>query len=124
MTPTYACKNGSRRYRYYTCLNALQRGRQACPSKSLPAPALEEFVIEQIQKLAQKSSGAAVASRDLIAELTDWGTLPAEEQARRLQRWVQCVEYDGGRGKLSITLHSDVATQAQATNGRARNKKE
>src|SRR5262249_13923869 len=41
MTPTYACRNGAKRYHYYMCSGVLKRGRQSCPSRSVPAGAIE-----------------------------------------------------------------------------------
>ena len=40
--------NGSRRYRYYVCTQASRRGWDTCPSKSLPAGVIEQFVIDQL----------------------------------------------------------------------------
>jgi site-specific DNA recombinase len=83
MSPTYAQKNG-RRYRYYVCQSACKRGRQVCPSKSLPAAVIEDWVIEQVRKhIGAEESGEPV----------DW--------LRRVER----VDYDGSRGKVSIRLH-------------------
>jgi site-specific DNA recombinase len=49
MTPTHASKRGTKRYRYYVCSSAQKRGWQTCPSKSLPAGEIEQFVVEQIR---------------------------------------------------------------------------
>jgi site-specific DNA recombinase len=54
MTPNYASKDG-KRYRYYVCSNALKRGYDHCPSKSVPAGTMEEIVVEQISKVSQDS---------------------------------------------------------------------
>ena len=48
MSHTFTSR-GSRRYRYYTCTNATKRGRQACPSGSLPAIEIENAVVDQIR---------------------------------------------------------------------------
>src|SRR5262249_30523315 len=47
MTPTHASKNGGPRYRYYVCTNAIQRGRKACPSGSLPNAAVRHWDVQQ-----------------------------------------------------------------------------
>ena len=52
MTPSHSAK-GVRRYRYYTCTNAQKRGWHACPSKSLPADAIERLVLERIRGLGR-----------------------------------------------------------------------
>jgi site-specific DNA recombinase len=53
MTPAHTTRKGSQRYRYYTCSAAQKRGWQTCPSKSIPAAAIEQLVIAQIQRLGR-----------------------------------------------------------------------
>lgn len=50
MTPSFVAK-GNKRYRYYICSNAMQKGWRVCPSKSVPAGQIEEFVVDKIQRL-------------------------------------------------------------------------
>src|SRR6202040_4171319 len=49
MTPAHTTRGGTRRYRYYVCSNAQKRGWDTCPSKSVPAAQIEQFVVEQIR---------------------------------------------------------------------------
>jgi site-specific DNA recombinase len=53
MTPSFAVKNRGRRYRYYVCCNAQHRGWQSCPSKSLPAVAIEQVSLKGVHDLIQ-----------------------------------------------------------------------
>jgi site-specific DNA recombinase len=53
MTPSFSSKNKSLRYRYYVCCNAQRRGWAACPSKSIPATQIEQFVVERVGSLFQ-----------------------------------------------------------------------
>ncbi len=48
MTPSHTTR-GARRYRYYVCAAAQRRGWDGCPSKSIPAAQIEQFVLEQIK---------------------------------------------------------------------------
>jgi site-specific DNA recombinase len=48
MTPAHSTKKG-KRYRYYTCTAAQKNGWHTCPSKSIPACEIEQFVVEQIR---------------------------------------------------------------------------
>jgi len=48
MSHTFTTR-GNRQYRYYTCTNAVKRGRAACPSGSLPAIEIEAAVVDQIR---------------------------------------------------------------------------
>jgi site-specific DNA recombinase len=52
MTPTHATKGG-KRYRYYVCSSAQKRGRERCPSQSVPAGQMERIVVAQISKLGR-----------------------------------------------------------------------
>ena len=53
MSPTHSTRNGNKRYRYYVCTNAQKRGWHNCPSKSIPAPEIERFVVDQIKRIGQ-----------------------------------------------------------------------
>jgi site-specific DNA recombinase len=54
MTPTYSCKNQTTRYRYYVCCSAQKRGFATCPSKAIPAGAIEQLVLERIRQLGNE----------------------------------------------------------------------
>jgi site-specific DNA recombinase len=51
MAHTYT-KKKNRLYRYYVCTTAQKQGRAACPTPSLPAQEIEDFIVEQIRQLA------------------------------------------------------------------------
>jgi site-specific DNA recombinase len=88
MTPAHTTK-GDRRYRYYTCTTAQKRGWNACPTKSIPAGDVEQFVVDQIQcigkdplLLQQTLAQARVQEEARVAELeTEQRTLE-RDQAR------------------------------------------
>jgi site-specific DNA recombinase len=48
MVYSYSSK-GRRKYPYYVCRNAKQKGWATCPSKSLPARAIEESEVGRIR---------------------------------------------------------------------------
>ena len=50
MLHTYTVKR-SRRYRYYVCLTAQQKGWDACPTKSVAAQVIEDSVVDKIRSL-------------------------------------------------------------------------
>ena len=56
MHHTYTAKGG-RRYRYYVCATAQQRGWDACPSKSLPAQQIEDSVVDACPRAGPESAG-------------------------------------------------------------------
>ncbi|MGF1580272.1 MAG: recombinase family protein [Gemmataceae bacterium] len=80
MMPTHTTKP-EKRYRYYVCCQAQKRGWHTCPSKSIAAGQIEQFVVEQIrgigkdpslvrETLAQARSVANAQRKELKAELT------------------------------------------------------
>ena len=76
MTPAHTTRKGGLRYRYYTCVHAQKSGWQRCPAKSIPAQAIEQLVIEQIQRLGQdplvlEQMLATVRQQD-EARVTEW----------------------------------------------------
>jgi site-specific DNA recombinase len=52
MSHTYT-KKGSTLYRYYVCHRAQKQGWDICPSPSLPAGQIEDFVVDQIRRIGQ-----------------------------------------------------------------------
>ena len=82
MTPTFTTRGGNRRYKYYVCCEAQRRGRGACPSKSIPAGPIEEFVIDRVRCIGRdpelQEQVIAEARRQDEARLAD---LAAEEKA-------------------------------------------
>jgi site-specific DNA recombinase len=48
MSHSYSTRQ-NRRYRYYVCTNAQKRGWHTCPSPSIPAAEVEQFVVDQIK---------------------------------------------------------------------------
>jgi site-specific DNA recombinase len=101
MTSSQTTK-ATRRYRYYVCRRAQQRGWRSCPAPSLPAGPLEELVVRQLPALVP-----ALAPEAFRAV---WQTLPLAEQARLLQRLVERVNYDAAQQTVSIAFHPDAGT--------------
>ena len=88
MHHTYTAKAG-RRYRYYVCATAQQRGWDACPSKSLPAQQIEDSVAEHVRALARNPQVVAETLRHVQEQSAAGATeLRAELQAgeRELRR--------------------------------------
>jgi site-specific DNA recombinase len=124
MSPGYACRKGHLRYRYYLCSHAQKHGRQACPSPSIPAAALERFVVEQIQILVsdtERLRAMACAARDANPDVPEakepipedtldpaaWEQLSVARQGELLRRLVRRIDYDGAAAKVRITFHPD-----------------
>jgi site-specific DNA recombinase len=56
MIHSYSVKEGGKRYRYYVCTKAQKHGWDACPSKSIPAAQIENFVVGQIRRIGNDES--------------------------------------------------------------------
>jgi len=77
---------GNKRYRYYVCGYAQKHGWRECPSPSLPAKELEDFVVEQIKGLGKDPTILAEALRatqaHMEAEIADMERQRAEVEER------------------------------------------
>jgi site-specific DNA recombinase len=83
MGHTYSSK-GSKRYRYYVCLNAQKRGWDTCQSKPVPAAEIEGFVVEQIRAIGTDPTVVAETVKQARAEVqAQLAELKAED--RRLE---------------------------------------
>jgi len=85
MAHSYSSK-GATRYRYYVCCHAQKKGWKSCPSPSVPAEQIEQFVVEQIRAIGQDPR----MLRETIAEAMtqtheDLKKLTAEQSALRRQ---------------------------------------
>ena len=113
MTPAHATKKGGKRYRYYNCLNAQKRGWDACPTKSVPAQEIENFVVEQIRGIGNDPA----LIRETVRQVVEQGEArrKALEQEQRvidrdLARWNGEV-----RGLIGDHSQSGIARMADLT---------
>ena len=131
MTPSSTRKKG-RLYRYYTCMNAITAGHDACPVRSVAAGEIEGAVIGQVRALLRAPEIRARAERmaptlaaaDLHAALDGfealWDELFPAEQARILQLLVEKVTIatDGAdirlRAEGLASVVADITAQAAA----------
>jgi site-specific DNA recombinase len=100
---------GTRRYRYYVCTAAQKHGWHTCPAPAVPAGAIEQLVCAHVPAALPEG----VAANNAMA----WDTLAPAEQAQRLRRLIQRVDYDGTQGQVSILCQPEggqVAVQAPA----------
>ena len=93
MIHTYTSK-GTRRYRYYECISAQKYGWDRCPSKSIPALEIEQFVVKEIQRTNHTGSAPQFPGE----------VCSTAEQANALAQLVDRIEYDGRSGDLCISL--------------------
>jgi hypothetical protein len=128
MTHTYVRKKETL-YRYYVCINAHQRGWNACETKSVSAPLLEGAVIENIRRFAQQPailSGVLRRLEELRAESGEtqvtepadvqeallrfdllWDHLATWEKECFIRALVATVKYDGRTDSVTVGFHSE-----------------
>jgi site-specific DNA recombinase len=92
-------KKKDRKYPYYVCLNAQRKGRAVCPSKSLPAGAIEESVLGRIREANQG-----------ICDLREWKQLDRKRQVEVLQSSVGRIGYNGVTRQIAIRFHANQIT--------------
>jgi len=68
MIHCYTARN-NRRYRYYVCVKAQKEGWDTCPSKSVPAVEIENFVVDQIRSLGRNPELASKVLEQARAQL-------------------------------------------------------
>jgi site-specific DNA recombinase len=93
MTPSYTQK-GAKRYRYYVCTNAHQRGYDHCPARTVPAGSIERIVVEQVRAIGRDPA--------LLAEVLGQLHTQQDARTRELEGERRTLEKDlaAGHGEL------------------------
>ena len=102
MVYSYAMKN-DRKYPYYICREAQRRGWACCPSKSLPAQAIETTVLSRLREVRPESLAA-----------NEWERLDRIGQIGLLQSIVEHIGYDGRLRQISLRFHETPAANQGA----------
>ena len=89
----------SKRYRYYVCYHAQQRGWKNCETKSVSAPAIEAAVLESIRKLGANPELASETARQVREQVA--------LKTKELQRQQVVVQ------KQLQQLHAELVALAQ-----------
>lgn len=83
-------------YRYYRCSTRDKKGKDACPSKPLPAVAIEGFVIQRVREaLADGKFASAVAKA--ANERLETERKPLEDERAELPSRIAAVSTEGKR---------------------------
>jgi site-specific DNA recombinase len=99
MVPTYTSKS-ERRYRYYVCRTAHEKGWKACATKSIAATVMEESVVTQLRSALCVEE----ARRELQVSDADWLTFDEGDPGDLIRSIVRRVTYDGANGAASLEL--------------------
>lgn len=101
MTPTHTSRK-ERRYRYYVCSKACKRGRQTCPSPSLPAHEIEQFVLDRIRCIGSDPA----LQRDVFAQAQQQD----EDRLTQLEADRRGLEKDLARWHAQARTHGPAGT--------------
>lgn len=110
--------SGPKLYRYYACHTAKTQGTDACSNGAFPAHEIEAFVVDQIARLlhdpevttrvaeaAESSVPEANIRAGLAAFSPVWDNLPPRDRVELVHHVVSGVEYDPGKGMITIEFH-------------------
>jgi len=120
MGHTYTARN-SRRYRYYVCYHAQQRGWKNCQTKSVSAPAIEAAVLESIRSLGTNSELARETARQareqIAAKMEDLQQQQADARRRLRDLNAELVRVAGedspARFDRMLALQTEIQTAEQ-----------
>ena len=115
MMHTYTQKK-AKRYRYYVCLNAQQRGWASCPTKSLTAHEIETAVVEHIRSLGRNPEMIAATAAKVKEQSDQLRVELAAEQRGRERELKRLHERLGKlvRESIAPAANSQVATDQLA----------
>jgi site-specific DNA recombinase len=112
MTPHWTRKR-HRTYRYYTCRAAQDHGHATCPTKSVNAGRVEQFVVDQIQRIGADPQLQDETFRQAVAQVkAQRRGLKAEK--RRIERDLVTVRADVQRLVETVSRVSGQAAEAVA----------
>jgi site-specific DNA recombinase len=101
MIATYTAR-GARRYRYYVCQGARQKGWKTCPTKSVAASRIEESLLAQLRlRLSDQPTRLTLHVLE-----SDWQAFLEGDPTRLVRALVQTIRYDGRTGLVSIKLRT------------------
>jgi site-specific DNA recombinase len=92
-------------YRYYVCRQAQQMGWKTCPTPSIPAPEIEQFVVDQIKGIGRDP--------ELLRETLAQARREAEDTIRRLESEREALKRQCRRDEAEF-LELGTATDARA----------
>jgi len=85
MVYTYTVK-GEKRYRYYVCSKAQKNGWKSCPTRSVPAGEMENFVIDRIRDIGKNPGVVEATVRKMEEEYA--------RNRKMLESNVKCLRQD------------------------------
>jgi len=94
MIHTYSAKPDGKRYRYYVCLSAQKKGWATCPTKSVPAAQIEQFVVDEVRRAGGDPAVLEATLRKVRQQ--------AEQELAEAKAEQKAVEREVDRAQLAI----------------------
>ncbi|MBI5763670.1 MAG: recombinase family protein [Planctomycetes bacterium] len=114
------CNRGTTRYRYYTCLNAIKKGRRKCPVGSLPAAEMDRAVVEQIACIGKDPAVLTETLKQARSQAESAIERVTAERASLQRTLARChaalrdlAKADGNVGDRIADLHEQIAGAAR-----------
>src|SRR6266566_3246791 len=104
-------RKGRTLYRYYVCDKAHKRGWETCPTKSVPATRIEEFVVEQIRVIGRDPEVRRETLEQALTQVATQKKALARE-AKGLTKEAVRVRAEVGRLVETVAKSSGGANQA------------
>jgi DNA invertase Pin-like site-specific DNA recombinase len=104
MIATYSAK-GERRYRYYVCQTAREKGWKFCQTKSVSADLLEASIVIHLRS----QLNAAETRQVFQVSDSQWQALveaDADVIPGVIQALIEQIDYDGPSGRVAVTLRT------------------
>ena len=120
MMHTYTMRK-SKRYRYYVCYNAQQKGWKNCETKSVPAQAIESAVVDSIRRIGTDPKLAEAVAAEALEQMAQRRRAIDQEseiQRKRLRQLNQDLAKEaadtsvdsGARFERMATLQREIET--------------
>lgn len=103
MGHSYTQRKNGVGYRYYVCQTAQKQGWHACPSKSLPAEQIEQFVVDQIKVIG--------ADPAILSATLDASQCQDQERLADLEAKLRVLDRELRR------IHTEIGQAARAAKG-------
>jgi len=104
-------RKGTSLYRYYVCNRAHKRGWETCPTKSVPAIQIEEFVVNQIRVIGRDAEVRRATFAQALAQVATQRQSLAKE-AKRLSKDAARSQAEVKRLVAAVSKASGSANEA------------
>ena len=107
-------RKGKKLFRYYVCQRAQKSGAAACPTKSVHAERIEQFVVDQIKRIGADPELQAETFRQAVAQLAAQRR-GVKAEVKRLERELRDAQLEVDRLVAAVANAQGSAQEALAS---------